>query len=108
MEVSGQLHASAALHPRKEPPVSMEIRLGSPMSWSGASGEENNTSLLFLCRDSIPGRPACSPVTILTELHRFISVFIRVKICINWLAFNEILLSWYLLRITKKQFKLAD
>jgi hypothetical protein len=38
--VSGQLHAPAALLPRKEPPVPLDRRLGGPQSRSGRRGEE--------------------------------------------------------------------
>jgi hypothetical protein len=40
MEVSGQLHAPAALPAGKEPPVPMDRRLGAPQSRSGRRGEE--------------------------------------------------------------------
>jgi hypothetical protein len=40
MEVSGQLHAPAALLPRKEPLVPIGKRLGVLQSRSGRSGEE--------------------------------------------------------------------
>jgi hypothetical protein len=42
MEVSGQLHAPAALLPGKEPLVSFDRRLGWPQSHSGGGGEEKN------------------------------------------------------------------
>jgi hypothetical protein len=38
--VSGQLHASAASPPGKEPPVPMDRRLGGPQSRSGRFGKE--------------------------------------------------------------------
>jgi hypothetical protein len=44
MEVSGQLHASAALHPLKEHPL--DRRLGGPQSRSGRGGEEKNSQPL--------------------------------------------------------------
>jgi len=40
MVASGQLHASAALHPGQEPLVPLNRRLGGPRSRSGGSGEE--------------------------------------------------------------------
>jgi hypothetical protein len=43
MEVSGQLHAPAALPPGKKPVVPIESRLGGPQSRSGRGGEEKNS-----------------------------------------------------------------
>jgi hypothetical protein len=43
MEVSGQLHAPAALPPGKEPPVPIDTRLSGPQSSSGRGGEEKNS-----------------------------------------------------------------
>jgi hypothetical protein len=43
MEVSGQLHAPAALPPGKETLVPMDRRLGGPQSRSGRGGEEKNS-----------------------------------------------------------------
>jgi hypothetical protein len=43
MEVSGQLHAPAALPPGKEPLVPIGWRLGVPQSRSGRCGEEKNS-----------------------------------------------------------------
>jgi hypothetical protein len=54
MEMSGQLHASAALTPRERgPPCLLDRRLGEPQNRSGH------------CRESSPGRPARNP-----SLHR--------------------------------------
>jgi hypothetical protein len=64
MEVSGQLHASAAL-----PQYPFDRKLRGPQSSSERSGEEKK-SLQSPCRESNPGRPARSLVTILTELFR--------------------------------------
>jgi hypothetical protein len=55
MEVSGQLHALAALSPGKEPMVPLDRRLGGPQSRSGRGGEEKNSQpppdsqINFLC-----------------------------------------------------------
>jgi hypothetical protein len=46
MEVSGQLHAPAALPPRKEPLYLLYWRLGGPQNRSGRSGEEKNSQPL--------------------------------------------------------------
>jgi hypothetical protein len=43
MEVSGQLHAPAALPPGKEPWYPLDRRLGGPQSCSGHGGEEKNS-----------------------------------------------------------------
>jgi hypothetical protein len=43
MEVSGQLHAPAALPPAKEPLVPLDMRLGGPQSRSGRGDEEKNS-----------------------------------------------------------------
>jgi hypothetical protein len=43
MEVSGQLHAPAALLPGKEPLYPLDRRLGGTQSRSGRSGEEKNS-----------------------------------------------------------------
>jgi hypothetical protein len=42
MEVSGQLHAPAALPPGKEPWYPVDRRLGRPQNLSGRHGEEKN------------------------------------------------------------------
>jgi hypothetical protein len=46
MEMSGQLHASAALTPGKNPWYPLARRLGGPQSRSGCGGEEKNSQLL--------------------------------------------------------------
>jgi hypothetical protein len=43
MEVSGQLHAPAALPPGKSPWYPLDRRLGGPQSHSGSGGEEKNS-----------------------------------------------------------------
>jgi hypothetical protein len=71
LEVSGQFHASAALTPGKELPV----HVGREAGWVGWSAwawwrTERN---LCSCRESNNGRPACSLVTILTELSQLLT-----------------------------------
>jgi hypothetical protein len=44
-QVSGQLHAPAALPPGNHPRYPLERRLGGPQSRSGRCGEENNLAL---------------------------------------------------------------
>jgi hypothetical protein len=63
MEVSGQIHAPAALPLGKEPPVPLD-RLGGLQNRSGTSGEETNPCIY---RESNPGRPSRSVITILTD-----------------------------------------
>jgi len=46
MEVSGQLHAPAALPPGKRPWYPLDRRLGGPQIQSGHGGEEKNSHLL--------------------------------------------------------------
>jgi len=43
MEVSGQLHASATLHPGKSPWYPLDRRLGGPQNRSGRGGGEKNS-----------------------------------------------------------------
>jgi hypothetical protein len=67
MEVNGQLHATATLHPRKETRYLLDRRLDGLQNRSGHGGEEKN---------SLPGlEPSIiQPVAQLctTELSRFI------------------------------------
>jgi hypothetical protein len=46
MEVSGQIHAPAALPPEKEPQYPLHKRLGGPQSRSEHSGEERHLLLV--------------------------------------------------------------
>jgi hypothetical protein len=66
MEVSGQLHAPAALPQGKSPCCPLDRRLGGPQSRSGRGGEEKN--IFYSCRESNPGRPATSLIIVLTGL----------------------------------------
>jgi hypothetical protein len=59
MEVSGQLHAPAALLPGKEPCYPLDRRLGGPQSSSGRGGEEKNSQH---SRESNPRTPIVQPV----------------------------------------------
>jgi hypothetical protein len=45
LEVNGQLHATAALLPGKEPLVPLDRRLGGTRNLSGRGGEEKNFQL---------------------------------------------------------------
>jgi hypothetical protein len=42
LEMSGQLHAPAALPPEKEPPYALDRRLGGPQNRCGRHGEDKN------------------------------------------------------------------
>jgi hypothetical protein len=61
MEVSGQLHAPAALPPGKSPWYPLDRRLGGPQSRSGRGGLEKNTQLPPGIEPQNPDRPARSP-----------------------------------------------
>jgi len=67
MEVSGQLHAPAALHPENNSRYSLNRRMVGLQSRSGYGDEERNPCPYL---ESNPGRPGRSLVTILTELPR--------------------------------------
>jgi hypothetical protein len=62
---SGWIHALATLPWRKNPQYPLDRRLGGIWSWSGCGGEKKFQPLL-----RIPGWPARSLVTIVTELPR--------------------------------------
>jgi hypothetical protein len=69
MEMSGQLHAQAALPPRKEPHprYTLDKGMGGPQSLYGRGGDDKK----FPAPPGIfPGRPARILDTILTELAR--------------------------------------
>jgi hypothetical protein len=59
MEVSGQLHAPAALPPGKSPWYPLDRRLGGPQSRSGYGGEEKNSQTP---RESNPRTPIVQSV----------------------------------------------
>jgi hypothetical protein len=64
MEVSGQLHAPAALPPGKEPLVPIDRRLGGPESRSGHGGEEKNSQPQPAIEPCDPDRPCVYDVQI--------------------------------------------
>jgi hypothetical protein len=70
MEVSGQLHAPAALPPRKEPLVPIERRLGGPLSRSGSGGEDRKFPAPAGNRTLEPRSSSPEPIAIPTELSR--------------------------------------
>jgi hypothetical protein len=75
MEVSGQLHASAALPPGETAPYAQCV--GGwvvPKSRSGHCGEEKNVFPLLVIKPRfLGGHPFRSLVAILTELSRFLT-----------------------------------
>jgi len=71
MEVSGQFHVPAVLPSGEVLLYPLNRRLGGPQSWSGRDGWQKNPCP---CRESKLGRPARSPVIVLTELHRPLTV----------------------------------
>jgi hypothetical protein len=74
MEVTGQLHAPAALPPGKDPGYLIDRRLGGPQSRSGRGGEEKNSQPL-------PGLepPIIQPVAqrYTTEIPRLHGMFLK-------------------------------
>jgi hypothetical protein len=68
MEVGGQLHAPAALPPRKEPPIPIRQEAG----WAPEAGLDavEQRKICCSCQELNPGRPARSLVAIPTELTR--------------------------------------
>jgi hypothetical protein len=62
MEVSGQIHAPAALPPGKQLRYPLDRRLGGPQSQSGPYGEEKNRLLLQGIEPWLIGRPALTDV----------------------------------------------
>jgi hypothetical protein len=74
MEVSGQLHAPAALPPGKEPPVPIEKG-----GWVGPRvGLDAVKRKILHCRESNPGRPARSPS--LYRLPAYFPYFEKVQV----------------------------
>jgi hypothetical protein len=68
MEMSGQLHAPAALPPGKEPPGTHLI--GGAVLRAGLVAVANNRKKNYPCWESNPDRPARSSVTVLNEIPR--------------------------------------
>jgi hypothetical protein len=69
MEVSGQLHAPAALPPGKSLWYPLDRRLGGPQSRSGRGGEEKNPQLPPGIEHYNPDRPARSPALYRLSYH---------------------------------------
>jgi hypothetical protein len=69
MDISGHLHAPAALHSAKEPRYPLDWRLGALQSRTGRSGEGINPFLLTEIELRFLGRTAHSLVTTPTTLY---------------------------------------
>jgi hypothetical protein len=96
MEVSGQLHAPAALPQGKSPRYPLDRRLGGPQSRSGRGGEEKNSQPPQGIELQNPDRPAHSPALYGLSYHSSLRLhgvllFKLRDIC-----------TFYLLRFTKK------
>jgi hypothetical protein len=78
MELGGQLYSPAALSPEKECLVPSGWRLGGPQSRSGmeAVAKKKNPCPY---RESKPGPPARSLVTILTEIFRLLHIICKTQ-----------------------------
>jgi hypothetical protein len=70
MEVSGQFHVPAALHPKKQPRYPLYKMLGESQGRSAPYGEQKILMPLPRIKPQLLGRPAFGLVTILTELFR--------------------------------------
>jgi hypothetical protein len=77
MEVSGQLHALAALPPGKEPPYPLDRRLVGPQSRCGRCGEGKNLLPLSGIESRFLDRPTRSLVAIPTEQSR-----LKYNVCV--------------------------
>jgi hypothetical protein len=73
MEVSGQLHASAALPPGKDPRYPLDRRLGGPQNRSERGGEEKNSQPPARIEPDNPDLPIRIPVLYRLILTIFIS-----------------------------------
>jgi len=70
-EVGGQLHVLAALLHCKESQKTLNRRLGAPPGRTSSFGVKKCDYPLVEIEPRFPGGPARSPVTKLTELHRY-------------------------------------
>lgn len=57
MDLRGQHHATATLHPGKEPPVYSYYKGGGPRSLSGRFRDKKNLPLLPVVEPPLVGRP---------------------------------------------------
>jgi hypothetical protein len=80
MQVSGQLHAPAALFSAKEPRYPLDRRLGGPQSRSEHGGEKNSQPLAGLELPII--QPAAQRYT--TELYQFHYYYIIIIVVFIW------------------------
>jgi hypothetical protein len=67
VEVSGQLHATAALPPGKEPRYPLDRRLGGLQRWSGHDGENTSQPLLGMYKLTVENIIIFSDITLHVE-----------------------------------------
>jgi hypothetical protein len=102
MEVNGQLHAPAALSPTKQPQVSNEHGVCRPQSRLDCFAYETNLLAPPGVEPRFLSRPACSFVTIVTELSQFLfffSIHHRLR-CLKWYSLCLCLSSRCTVRIS--------
>jgi hypothetical protein len=108
MEVSGQLHDPAALHPGKEPLVPLDRRLGGPQSRSGRGGEEKNSQPQSGIEPQNPDCPARSPALYWLSYHGFSKIWytilkyvmLGISSIMNWSLKMAVLVGSYLYRLS--------
>jgi hypothetical protein len=110
MEVSGQLHAPAALLPGKEPLYPLDWRIGGPQSRSGSGGEEKNSQPAPGIEPQNSGRPARSPGAIPTELSRLYSYEEATSISSPFLRqrWKHVLWIWSLKHSSVQSLQMSD
>jgi hypothetical protein len=96
MEVSGQLHAPAALPQEKSPCYPLDRRMGGPQSRSGSGGEEKNSQPLSGIETPIIQPAAQSYTTELTwclnvaaVVHISLVTMSRTDLCQNCQCFQK-------------------
>jgi len=77
--VCGQFHAPAALPQGKSPQYPLDRMLSEPQSLSEHSGKEKNYQPLPGIKPYYPDHPACSLVTIPSELSWLIKFSPKIK-----------------------------
>jgi hypothetical protein len=79
MDVSGQLHAPATLHPGKDPRYSLDRRPGETQGRSGRGGEEKNSQSPPEIEPKNSDRPASSLIVIPSELSRLMDIYNKIS-----------------------------
>jgi hypothetical protein len=94
--MSGQLHAPAALSPRKEPPAPLDRRLGGPHNQSGRRGEKKILDLIGTRTPTPVAQPVASCYTDCAILihnvftHSFIHSSMALQPFVGALAFSSV------------------